>query len=75
MFMATGAWSTSVLLLLLLRRSWTAAMCCAAWGVNKEAPSDNAWSTCLLIGEARGCLWARAGCRLGTLANGIHCRT
>jgi hypothetical protein len=31
MLMATGAWSTSALLLLLLRRSW----------LNKEAPSAN----------------------------------
>jgi hypothetical protein len=40
MSMATGAWSTSALLLLLLRRAWLRP--CAAQPGPKEAPSDNA---------------------------------
>jgi hypothetical protein len=57
MLMATGAWSTSALLLLLLRRF----MYCAAWRVNKEAPSANSHERRLpirraprvLVGEGR----------------------
>ena len=39
MLMATRAWSTSPLLLFLLRRSWLRP--CAAWRINKEAPGAN----------------------------------
>ena len=58
MLMATRAWSTSPLLLFLLRRSWLRP--CAAWRINKEAPSANGLVAQAPIRRAPGCLWAKA---------------
>ena len=64
MLMATGAWSTSALLLLLLRRCWRP---CAAWRIKKEAPEANALERRLPIRRGRGALVGEGRVALATL--------
>ena len=64
MLMATGDWSTSALLMLLLSRSWL-QLCAAQAAVQiRRLQAQIARSTGCLFRRTTGRLWARGGSRL-----------